>query len=390
MKTYNIKLKIEGEEKDFWINLLKETLFVYNDMSKIVFEKNIPLNLMDFHSNTYKIMREKYPNIPSQAIIKIYKDLLSNYRTVKCNKHKKSIIERKNPVLRLDKRLYNKLTPQSINIQSPRKNKRITIHFKLYDKFVEMTEKYVMLDPSIFLRGNDLYLSVVFKTPESPLKDESVLGIDLGIRRIVTTSDGFSIKGNKLNDSKRRIRYNKRILQSKKSNSAKKKLKKIKNKERNINKNYIHHICNEILKTDKSIIVLEDLTKIKQNTSKTKEGFKRKKHNNMISQLPFFMIKEILSYKAPLLGKKVVTVSPQYTSQINSLSGIIDGTRKGCRYYAPNLILDADWNSSINIAKRFSKHSNSFKSPLDGALNFLDRLSSTDQSDFFKSKLLTL
>ena len=60
-----------------------------------------------------------------------------------------------------------------------------------------------------------------------------------------------------------------------------------------------------------------------------------------------------------------------------------DGTRKGCRYYCANgIVLDADWNASINIACR--KHSISFNTPVDGQLNFLDRVQSiTQSSDVF-------
>lgn len=57
----------------------------------------------------------------------------------------------------------------------------------------------------------------------------------------------------------------------------------MRNKERNLTKEHVHQICNQLLKTNKNVIVMEDLTKIKQSTSKTKEGHKRKKHNNRIS-----------------------------------------------------------------------------------------------------------
>ena len=98
----------------------------------------------------------------------------------------------------------------------------------------------------------------------------------------------------------------------------------------------------------------------------------------MISQVPFYLFRQILSYKALLLGKKVETVSPKDTSQINCISGKKDGMRKGCRYYCPdNIVLDADWNASINIANRFYKHSNSFRVPIDGTLNLSDRIQST-------------
>ena len=103
-------------------------------------------------------------------------------------------------------------------------------------------------------------------------------------------------------------------------------------------------------------------------TSKSKEGFKRKPHNRRMHQIPFYKFKQILSYKAPLYGKTVETVSPFMTSQTDCTTGKKDGTRKNRRFYCKNgTVLDADWNAAVNIAQK-SKHPSSFKMPLDGAL----------------------
>lgn len=130
-----------------------------------------------------------------------------------------------------------------------------------------------------------------------------------------------------------------------------------------------NHIANAIIdSTTASIIVIEDLSNIKKKTSKTKDGNKRKDHNRRISQVPFYKFKQILSYKALLKGKRVETVSPFMTSQIDCTTGKKDGVRKNRRFYCKNgTILDSDWNAAVNIARK-SKHPFSFKMPLDGAL----------------------
>ena len=375
MKTYNTRLIFENKEDYlYWKNLLETSMSAYNDISRMIFNSNCSLGLTKVHTLVYEPIREKYPTIPAQSVIKMYKDAISNLRSCK----RKSCPVRNNPSMRLDKRLYSKLTPVSINLPSSKRNKRVVVKFQTYDKFNELASIYTMTDPLIFMKNDEIWLSVTFNVPSKPVTEESFLGVDLGIRRIFTTSDGLSYKGKELNSIKRRIRHNRRKLQAKGTKSAKRKLKKLSNKERNVNKNFTHLICNKILDTDKSVIVLEDLKGIKQKTSKTKEGFKRTKHNNRISQIPFFMIKEILTYKATHVGKRVESVSPSYTSQIDCMTGKRDGQRKGCRYYSSTgIIYDADWNAAINIRNR--KHSTSFNIPIDGKLNLIDRLRSISQ-----------
>ena len=185
---------------------------------------------------------------------------------------------------------------------------------------------------------------------------------------MAVTSEGKIISGNKYLETKRRLRYLKRCLQSKKktrtkkSDSARKHLKKVKNKEKNFSKNYIHHLANELLKTESNVLVLEDLSSIKKENKGTR-------FNNRLSQVPFYMLKQILTYKAQALGKRVETVNPYNTSK-DDYRDIEKGRRIGCRYYASdNVVLDADLNASINISKRWGNKNKlpvSFVFPSDG------------------------
>jgi len=74
---------------------------------------------------------------------------------------------------------------------------------------------------------------------------------------------------------------------------------------------------------------------------------------NKISQVPFYMIRNFLTYKAQLKGKRVEVICPAYTSKIDFRTGITDGTRKGCRYYGKDgIVLDAELNACNNIVLR--------------------------------------
>lgn len=115
---------------------------------------------------------------------------------------------------------------------------------------------------------------------------------------------------------------------------------------------------------------MEDLNKTKQNIKIFKNSdIKRTKHNNRMVQVPFYMLRMILTYKALHAGKRVETVSPYNTSRIDCRTqSTANGEKKGCRFYtADGRVFDADWNAAINILNR--KHPSSFTLPIDGRLN---------------------
>lgn len=234
-----------------------------------------------------------------------------------------------------------------------------------------------MTDPAMSVsKDGRIWLAITFNVPDIPVLDENdAIGIDLGCRRLATTSEGVAYSNADYLANRRRIRHNKRKLQSHKkhSHSARAKLKKLRRKEANVSKNACHHLANELLRTDKSVLVMEDLTKIKQRTSKTKDGHDRTRHNNRLSQVPFYLLRTILTYKTLHAGKRVETVSPYNTSRMDCRTQSTDKCeRRGCRFYtADGRVFDADWNAAINILNR--KHPSSFRLPLDGQLDLKGR-----------------
>lgn len=295
---------------------------------------------------------------------------MGNIRSIRSNGHKDvKIPEKKHLSHKLNRFLYGHLTAEGIMLTTNIKRIRSHVTFKTYPKLVEMFKKYVPGDPTIFMRDGKLYMSIPFKVPGIPLQNENCIGVDLGERRFAVTSDGITFNGKEYNARRRRLRYLKRCLQKKGTKSARKHARKLSVKERNQSTDMCRRMANAIIgSTNSSIIVLEDLSGIKQKTSKNKEGFKKKNHNRRMAQVPFFKFKQILSHKALLNGKRVETVSPFMTSQIDCTTGKKDGVRKNRRFYCKNgRVLDADWNGAVNIAQK-SKHPFSFKMPIDGAL----------------------
>lgn len=369
MKTYNIKLIFEKEEdKQNLLEVFSLHKDIWNYLSAYTFEKRIELSSKILQEKTYHKCRKAFAKAPSQLVIRAIHDVVSTFKSMKSNgflKDLKIAPVKKNLSIRLDKRLYT-LKKDSIKLTTC--GKRIICKLMQYDKVKELLEKYKTLDPLIFERKNEIFLALTLDTPEPTFNPNQCVGIDLGLNRIAVTSEGKLISGSDYIKTKRKIRYLKRRLhrkkrtRTKKSDSARKHLRKLKRKELNYSKNYIHHLANELLKTNCNTLVLEDLSSLKDHS-------KGRLQNNKLSQVPFFQLLTTLKYKAQALGKRVETVNPAYTSK-EDYRGIEKGIRKGCRYYCiDKVVFDADLNAAINIGQRWGNKNKlpvSFVIPLDG------------------------
>ena len=369
--TYNVKLVFTNiDDHTYWSNLLLNSCKAYNKCSEIIVSNKIPLDLKSVHNAVYHILRTNFPIIPSQGIIKIYKECISAYRSMKSNGMDVCKILHKHTMsMRLDKRLYSNLTLKSISLCSAIPCKRAIAELVQYPKLAYLFNRYKTHDPIIFYKNNVFYLSIPFDVPELPINCDTCIGVDMGEQRFAVSSDGIIFNDYAYNARRRRLRYLKRCLQRKGSKSAIKHLHRLSVKEQNQSTDMCHRVANDIISsTTASIIVIEDLSKIKKSTARTVNGFIRKSHNRRISQIPFYKLKRILSYKALLHGKRVETVSPFMTSQTDCTTGKREGIRKNRRFYCKSgTILDSDWNAAVNIARK-SKHPFSFKMPLDGTL----------------------
>lgn len=345
MITYNTRLIPECQE-DFYSlkSLLEMERLVYNIASKEQFPEKTN-SLIILHSKVYHNVRKSNPEIPSQVIIKAEQEVLAGYRSIKSNKHKitKPIVKT-NLSMRLDKRLYS--LPDKFSIRITTMDKRQEYKFVVYPRLKELLEKYPFQDPLIYEDNGNIYICLSFENKQPQLKQKVALGVDLGIRRSAATSEGKLIIDKSFNERKRRLRHQKDNLKSKNTKSTRRKLRySLKQKERNQNKNQTHLIANEVLKTEADTICLENLKSIKR-----KKNPYQNKHS--ISQVPLYELRRVITYKAENMGKTILLVCPQYTSQTDCVSGKREGERRGCRFYSKNgLIYDADINASINIAK---------------------------------------
>ena len=378
--TYNIELQTTDNTHKHWMRFLSDVKDAFNACAVMVAENKPNLSITSVHCLCYDALRKQFPQLPSQAVIRVQKSVLAAFRSIRSNKHKNAETPQMRQLsLQLDKRLYSNFTVDGISLGNGTPQHREHCTFILYDKVRELFERYIPKDPTIFASDGRLFLSVPFEVPTLPCKDNTSVGVDLGVRQLFVTSEGKSYVDKTYLKKRRKLRYLKRCLQSRGTVSSRKHLRKVSRKEHNLSKAQVEKACNVLLSsTSASILVLEDLTKIKVKTSMSPKGYKRKRHNNMLSQVPFYKFKERLTHKAARLGKVVQTVSPAFTSQVDSRTGKRDGDRRGrCYYCADGVVLDADWNAAVNIARRANHPLSSSELPLSGRVRSITQSSET-------------
>ena len=199
------------------------------------------------------------------------------------------------------------------------------------------------------------YVSVLYELPilnNNYVVPKHIVGLDLGIKKLITLSDGVTFDNNKYI-----LKYEKRIKRLQRSLSRK--VKKSKNyykckhklailysKLKNARNYYLHKITKEI--TDNNdIIVTEKL--------QTKNMIQNKKLSKSIQDASFHEIIRQLQYKTKNKGKYFYQIDTFYpSSQTCSVCGNIDSKYKALKereYQCSNCknTLDRDLNASINI-----------------------------------------
>ena len=182
----------------------------------------------------------------------------------------------------------------------------------------------------------------------------SIVGIDLGIKDLVITSDGVKYSNDKiLMKYEKRLKRLQRELSRREKGSknylkTKEKIARVHAKIKNYRKHYLNDIANEIV-DEHDIIVTEDL--------KVQDMFKDKKKafNKSLSDAAFSTLRSLIEWKCKIKGKIYYKINTYYpSSQICSYCGYKNSKLKDLsirEYDCPKCGShnDRDINASLNI-----------------------------------------
>ena len=199
--------------------------------------------------------------------------------------------------------------------------------------------------------------------PTHPSK--SAIGVDLGIKKLITTSDGQvfdpinSFKANQVKLAKLQRKLKKKTKFSENWKKLNLKINKLHHHIANIRHDYLHKVTTTLSKNH-AMIVVEDLKVA--NMSKSAKGSIEKKGKNVkaksglnksILDQGWSMLVGMLEYKQQWRGGLLVKVDPKYTSQTCSSCGHVAKENRltqakfscvGCGFSE-----NADINASRNI-----------------------------------------
>jgi len=195
------------------------------------------------------------------------------------------------------------------------------------------------------------YASIQYETSEQPMKGEGAIGIDMGIKHFLTTSDGIQIEPlNVLRKKEKRLKREQRRLSAKKKGSENRKkqivkVQKIHQQIRDARMDFNQKVSTAIAKHYGTVVV-EDL-----NIQGMAQNHKLAKS---ITDQGWYQFRRMLEYKLQRRGADLIEIGRfDPSSKMCSKCGNIKHDLKlSDRIYhcnVCNLKIDRDLNAAINV-----------------------------------------
>lgn len=184
--------------------------------------------------------------------------------------------------------------------------------------------------------------------PKAKIKEKTTIGIDLGIKTYLVTSDGEEIENPKfLRKSESKLKYIQRKYSKKKGKRTKQKLATLHEKVTNQRKDFLQKISTRLIRENQSIAI-EDLS--------VSNMVKNHKLAKSISDASWGAFVAMLKYKAKWSGVNILRIGRfEPSSKTCNCCGYINKelTLKDREWTCPKCdsVLDRDINASINIKK---------------------------------------
>jgi IS605 OrfB family transposase len=354
--TLKLQLHIDDTERDALLETLTQSTACFNAVC-LEGWKTGERNSIRLHHATYYGLRSTYPDLPAQlhcaARVKAAESLKSADAIFKTGR-KANCPQSINCTIRYDARSYwVRLSNGTASLATTAG--RIIVQFNLcgyYRRYLDW--KPCSADLCYDRKTGRFYLHVVVKQTAPDAVCDGVLGVDLGIVEIATDSHGRSYSGEAVKAVRTRVRRIRRILQSKGTRSAKKHLRRIRQKQSRYVRDVNHCVSKSLVQTatqSRKALALEDLKNIRDRADTVSRQMRW-----LLGNWAFDQLRNFVAYKAEASSVPVVYVDPRNSSRICSRCGHCDkANRKSqasfvclkCGFQA-----NADFNAAVNLEAR--------------------------------------
>ncbi|WP_172992998.1 RNA-guided endonuclease TnpB family protein, partial [Lactobacillus helveticus] len=340
-------LNIDDETAQAFSNTMCKYRDACNFISQYIFEHAFELKQSKLNKALYHDLRDKF-ELKSQMAQSAIKTVIARYKTVKTQLFQHPFrydtgkkdgkgrgiwaqiyrdltwlwqpINFKRPQLDLQRgRDWSYLSATNqLSLNTLNGRRKVDFVCKGFDQYLDQTKWKFGSLKMLQLRGKwYIHLSATTAIPEFEAEQAvHVVGIDRGLRFLAACYDekGKSIlfSGQKILRKKRKYKKLRAELQAKGTKSAKRRLKKIGQRENRWMSDVNHRLTKTLIDHygSNTIYALEDLTDVRFATEKSP-----KDQRYEIVSWAFYQFEQFLTYKANLNSSAVVKVPAKYTSQ---------------------------------------------------------------------------
>lgn len=351
VKTVKCKLEVTPEDSE----ALKDTMLKYsqacNDALEVALTENIT-NKITLQKRLYYALKERY-SLTSNYVVRCFAKVTGAIKSSKRKRRKPRLFRPTS--LDLDKdlfRLKQYLDTFTVSVSTVAGRRKIPLAIGNYQLGLLKGQKPTSATINYSQRKKHFYINIVLSeerpAPNPTGRKGKVVGVDLGIVNLCSTSTGLKFSGKQVTHVRKRFRDIRGSLQSKGTPSSRRVLKRLSGREHRWMRDVNHRISKQIVDSLEpgDTIVLENLTNIRD-----RRLFKEMRF--MLNSWAFRQLQTFIEYKAQWAGVNVVYVDPAYTSQDCSCCGA-RGIRKGHRFTCPHCghSAHADFNSCFNLIRR--------------------------------------
>ncbi|QRF24914.1 IS200/IS605 family element transposase accessory protein TnpB (plasmid) [Alicyclobacillus sp. TC] len=329
------KVKIVPTEEQH--TMLQQTLQAYregcNYLSGVIYTTK---NLIQarLHTTTYRYLRETF-GLRSQMAQSVIKTVIARYKSMMENGHDWTKVGFKKPELDLVWNRDYSLGHGVFSVNTLAGRVKVPFVTKGMEHYFDGTWKFGTA--KVVYKHGKFFLHIPMTKHIEETEWEhinEIVGVDMGMNFLVTTYDSHGkvwfVKGRHVKDKRAHYKQLRRHLQQRQTASARRRLKKIGQRETRWMTDVNHQVSKALVERygANALYVLEDLTGVREATEKV-----RKRHRYESVSWAYDQLRQMIEYKAIKLQSKVIAVDPCYTSQTCPKCGHIEKANRDKKHH---------------------------------------------------------